>query len=97
MLAASIRRPQSQQESALVAWTYHQGNSMPNQITYAHHEMDPVLMRGNEALIFIYNQWQSMCSAIAFDEAKLMTEEEFYNTFGKIADHVVPDAWAATS
>jgi hypothetical protein len=70
---------------------------MPNQITYAHHEMDPVLMRGNEALIFIYNHWQSMCSALAFGEAKLMTEEEFYNAFGKIADHVVPDAWAATS
>jgi hypothetical protein len=25
----------------------------------------------------------------------LMTEEEFYNAFGKIADHLPPDAWTA--
>jgi hypothetical protein len=69
--------------------------AIPNQVNYAHHEMDPVLMRGNEALVFIYNHWQSMSFALAFSEAKLMTEEEFYNAFGKIADHVPPDAWTA--
>ena len=65
---------------------------MPNQITYARHEMDPVLIRGNEAaLIFIHNHWQGMCSSLA-GEAKLMTEEEFYSAFGKIADHVLSNA-----
>jgi hypothetical protein len=34
-----------------------------------------------------------MSYARAFSEAKLMTEEEFYKAFGKIADHVPPDAW----
>jgi hypothetical protein len=46
-------------------------------------------------LIFIHGHWQSMSYALAFSEAKLMTEEEFYNAFGKIADHVPPDAWTA--
>jgi hypothetical protein len=68
---------------------------MSNQITYAHHEINPVLMRGNEALIFIHGPRQSMGSALAFSEAKPMTEEEFYNAFGKTADHVPPDAWTA--
>ena len=36
-----------------------------------------------------------MSYALAFSEAKLMTEEEFYNAFGKIADRVPPDAWTA--
>jgi hypothetical protein len=67
----------------------------PNQINYAHHEMDPVLIRGNEALIFIYGHWQTMNCALAFSEAMLMTEEEFYNEFGKIADHLPPGAWTA--
>ena len=39
---------------------------MPNQINYAHHEMDPVLMRGNDALIFIHGHWQSMNCSLAF-------------------------------
>jgi hypothetical protein len=63
---------------------------MPNQINYAHHEMDPVLMSGNEALIFIHGHWQSMIHALAFSEATLMTEEEFYGAFGTIADHLPP-------
>ena len=66
---------------------------MPNQINNAHHEMDPVLMRGNEALIFIHGHWQSMSCALAFSEAMLMTEEDFYNAFGKIIDHLPPVAW----
>ena len=68
---------------------------MPNQINYAHHEMDPVLMSGNVALIFIHGHWQSMSCALALSEAMLMTEEEFYNAFGTIADHLPPDAWSA--
>jgi hypothetical protein len=63
---------------------------MPNQINYAHHEMDPVLMSGNEALIFIHGHWQGMSQALAFSEATLMTEEEFYGAFGTIADHLPP-------
>jgi hypothetical protein len=52
-------------------------------------------MRGNKALIFIHGHWQSMSSALAFSEAMLMSEEEFYNAFGKIADYLPPDAWTA--
>ena len=68
---------------------------MPSQINYAHHEMDPVPMRGNEALIFIYGHWQSMSCALALREAMLLTEDEFYNAFGTIADRLPPDAWSA--
>ena len=52
-------------------------------------------MRGNETLIFIHGNWQSMSYARAFSEAKLMIKGDFYNAFGKIADHVPPDAWTA--
>jgi hypothetical protein len=57
--------------------------------------MDPVLMRGNEALILINGHWQSTSYALAFGEAQLMINEGFYNAFGKIADRVPPDAWTA--
>ena len=66
---------------------------MPNQINYAHHEMDPVLMRGNEALIFIHGHWQGMCRALAFNEAKLMSKDDFYRVFGMVADRVPATAW----
>jgi hypothetical protein len=36
-----------------------------------------------------------MSYALAFSEAKLMTEEGFYDAFGKIADRVPPDVWTA--
>jgi hypothetical protein len=36
-----------------------------------------------------------MNCALAFSEAMLMTEEEFYNAFGEIADHIPPDTWTA--
>ena len=54
---------------------------MPDQIKYAHHELDPVLMQGHEALIFINGHWQGMCHALAF-EAKLMSKDDFYRIFG---------------
>lgn len=66
---------------------------MPEKIKYAHHEMDPVLMRGNEALIFINGHWQGMSYALAFSEAKLMDKDTFYHAFGTIADHLPPDSW----
>ena len=66
---------------------------MPSPIKYAHHEMDPVLMRGNEALIFINGHWQGMSYALAFSEAKLMSKDEFHKAFGTIGDHVPPNAW----
>ena len=53
------------------------------------------LRLAHQALIFIRGHRQSMSYALAFSEAKLMTEEEFYNAFGKIADRVPPDAWTA--
>jgi hypothetical protein len=87
-LIDSTSKPESQLRVLMLA-------PMPNQIHYAHHEMDPVLLRGNEALIFIHGHWQSMNCALAFSEAMLMTEEEFYNAFGKIADHLPADAWTA--
>ena len=68
---------------------------MPNQINYAHHEMDPVLMSGNGALIFIHGHWQAMNYALALSEATLMSEEAFYGAFGRIADHLPPDDWIA--
>jgi hypothetical protein len=57
--------------------------------------MDPVLMSGNEALIFINGHWQSTSYALAFSEAQLMIKEGFHNPFGKIADRVPLDAWTA--
>ena len=69
---------------------------MPDQIKYAHHELDPVLMQGHEALIFINGHWQGMCHALAFNEAKLMSKDDFYRVFGMVADRVPATAWQTT-
>ena len=68
---------------------------MLDQIKYAHHELDPVLMNGHEALILINGHWQRMCHALAF-EAKLMSKDDFYRAFGMVADHVPATAWQTT-
>jgi len=68
---------------------------MPDQIKYAHHELDPVLMNGHEALIFVNGHWQDMCHALAF-EAKLMSKDDFYRIFGMVADRVPATAWQTT-
>ena len=69
---------------------------MPDQIKYAHHELDPVLMQGHEALIFINGHWQGMCHVLALNEAKLMSKDDFYRVFGMVADHVPATAWQTT-
>ena len=68
---------------------------MPDQIKYAHHEFDPVLMQGHEALIFINGHWQGMCHALAF-EAELMSKDDFYRVFGMVADRIPATAWQTT-
>ena len=69
---------------------------MPDQIKYAHHELDPVLMQGHEALIFINGHWQGMSYALAFNEAEVMSKEDFYKVFGMVADRVPATAWQTT-
>jgi len=69
---------------------------MPDQIKYAHHELDPVLMNGHEALIFINGHWQGMYYALAFNEAEVMSKEDFYKVFGMVADRVPATAWQTT-
>jgi hypothetical protein len=68
---------------------------MPDQIKYAHHELDPVLMNGHEALIFVNGHWQGMCHSLAL-EAKLMSKDDFYRVFGMVADRVPATAWQTT-
>jgi hypothetical protein len=66
---------------------------VPDQTKYAHHELDPVLMQGHEALIFINGHWQGMCYALAFNEAKPMSKDDFYRIFGTVADQVPATVW----
>ena len=69
---------------------------MPDQIKYAHHEFDPVLMQAHEALIFINGHWQGMCHVLAFNEAEPMSKDDFYRVFGTVADRVPATAWQTT-
>jgi hypothetical protein len=68
---------------------------MRDQIKYAHYELDPVLMNGHQALVFINGHWQGMCRVLAF-EAKLMSKDDFYTVFGMVADRVPGTAWQTT-
>ena len=69
---------------------------MPHPIKYAHHELDPVLIQGQEALIFINGHWQGMTYALAFNEAEVMSKDDFYRVFGMVADRIPATAWQTT-